>query len=153
MSVYAALSTRGELHAEEPTPSGLKLTLAVHPTLELSTLKERDLTMIFSGRRRTWPGSNQPVQLILLPNGSPEMQWLCKQLNMPEHLVRRFIYRRVYQGTMRNPLEVNTTEEAIKALQMNPGSLAPLLLTLEQQKRLAEGGSLAGMIRLVNITP
>lgn len=48
---------------------------------------------------------------------------------MPESLLRRFIYQRVYRGTMRPPIEVQSSEEALEILKKQPGAIAPLRLS------------------------
>ena len=94
---------------------------------DLKTAKKQ-LSRIFSGRQRSW-SRNVGVQLILLPEGSPEMKWLCNQvLDMPESLLRRFIYQRVYRGIMKPPIEVENSEEALKVLRAQPGAIAPIIL-------------------------
>ena len=142
--------------AQDPQRGAQKIgdtfQLALHPALKIKDLTLKELSLILSGRKRTWQG-DAPVQLILLPTGSPEMTWLSKQVKMPEHLIRRFIYRRVYQGTMRPPLEVNSSEEAIKLLQRTPGALAPVYFTPELAQELTPGKSLDGLLSIVTITP
>ena len=66
------------------------------------------------------------------------MTWLCRQLKVPEHLLRRFIYQRVYRAQLRKPIEVNTSEEALMVVKSTPGAVAPLQLTEELQSRLDE---------------
>ena len=95
-------------------------------------IAKRRLNRIFSGRIRTW-SDNQPIQIILLPEGSAEMKWLCsKVLNIPESLLRRFIYQRVYRGTMTAPIEVESSQEALLALQKTPGAI--VALSIENSK-------------------
>jgi hypothetical protein len=111
--------------------------VVVHPKLKLQDINVQELARVFSGRRRDW-SSSTPVQLVLLPSGSPEMSWLCKQLKVPEHLLRRFIYQRVYRAQLRKPIEVNTSEEALMVVKSTPGAVAPLLLSKVLQTRLNE---------------
>ena len=105
-------------------------------TLLLSSKNKKDaiinkakLSKIFSGRQRTWR-QNLTVQIVLLPEGSPEMKWLSERvLKMPESLLRRFIYQRVYRGIMKPPIEVQTSEDAIQILKKTPGAIAPVIIT------------------------
>ncbi len=89
---------------------------------------EERLGVIFSGRKSTWE-SGVPARLVLMPEGSAEMRWLCKEvLNIPEELLRRFINQRVYRGVMSAPIEVKSVEEALAAVQQTPGAVAPVSL-------------------------
>ena len=133
------LSGPKQLAHAAPLESG-DFTLIAHRSAKTSSLRKQELMLIFSGRKRAWARSNQPIQLILLPSGSKEMSWLSDQLQMPEHLLRRFIFQRVYRGTMRTPIEVSTSEEAIQAIERNPGSLAPIWLSEALRSRF-EGGA------------
>ena len=138
-------------HAEEASAEE-KFSLVVHPNLQLKELNTRELSMIFSGRRRAWSNTNQPIQLILLPSDSEEMKWLSKQLKMPEHLIRRFIFRRVYQGTMRKPIEVNTTEEALKLVETVPGSIVALKLSAKHVAQIDSSSESQPSVRLIEIS-
>ena len=103
---------------------------------DLKTAKKQ-LSRIFSGRQRSW-SHNVSAQLILLPEGSPEMKWLCNQvLDIPESLLRRFIYQRVYRGIMKPPIEVQNSQEALEILQKQPGAIAPIILLEKQLKSSA----------------
>jgi hypothetical protein len=73
------------------------------------------------------------------------MKRLSEHLKMPEHLVRRFINQRVYQGTMRSPIEVQSSAEALLALKATPGAIAPLLIQ--------EGAPLTPGVRLLSLEP
>ena len=130
-----------------------EISLIVNSKLKVEKIKKRDLALIFSGRRRAWGDKNYAIQLILFPEGSPEMSWLSKHLKMPEHLVRRFIFRRVYQGTMRQPIEVSSTEDAIRALETYPGSIVPLRMTSELKLQILSENRERLSLRVVKLVP
>ena len=104
-----------------------KYILGVHPSVGNQNKSRSIMAKVFSGRKRSW-NNGVPVQLILFPEESPEMKWLCKEiLHVPEHLLRRFIHQKVYRGTMREPIYVRTQEEALFYLLKTRGAVAPLL--------------------------
>ena len=100
-----------------------------------TTVNVKTVTKLFSGRQQSWKSSL--VQLILLPEGSPEMRWLCNEiLKMPERLLRRFINQRVYRGVMTPPIEADDTEHALRLLRKIAGSIAPINRELLQKSQL-----------------
>jgi len=133
--------------ANNPSP----FQIAVSPKLKIETLKTSELSKVFSGRRSNWNNST-PVQLILLPTGSPEMRWLCDQLKVPEHLLRRFIFQRVYRAQLRKPIEVSTASEAIQVLANTPGAIAPLRVNEALIQSLKASGA-SPELNLIKLTP
>jgi len=125
--------------------------IAVSPKLKIETIKASELSKVFSGRRSNWNNST-PVQLILLPTGSPEMQWLCDQLKVPEHLLRRFIFQRVYRAQLRKPIEVSTVSEAIQVLANTPGAIAPIRVNQELIQSL-KASEASPKLNLIKLTP
>ena len=103
--------------------------LLVSSKLSSSAVTSDQIIKIFSGRKQTWD-DRTPIQLILLPEGSPEMQWLCNRiLKMPERLLRRFINQQVYRGTMKRPLEAIDSQSAVELIGRSVGSISPIQLS------------------------
>ena len=100
--------------------------VALSSRAEQARLNQRQLSRIFSGRQRSW-SSGRPIQLILLPEGSPEMRWLCQSvLKVPESLLRRFIHQKVFRGRILPVLEAESSAEALRILERRRDAIAPV---------------------------
>lgn len=92
---------------------------------EIPPIETKFVRKYLSGQKATWPDGT-PVVLILLPAGSPEMTWLCKNIiKMPEATYRRFVMEKSLRGGLKI-IEVEDAGEAVLALKEHLGSVAPI---------------------------
>ena len=130
------------LNAETTSDETHRVFIIGHLKTTPTKISKRALGKIFSGRKRSWE-SKHKVKLILLPERSREMTWLCADLlSLPEALMRRFLYQRVYRGTIATPVEVNSSDEALETLRVTQGGVGPVLMrvTDAQPELLATQG-------------
>ena len=138
--------------SESPPPSDAHVQLVVNAKVSMSSISAKELSYIFSGRRGTWPADGSAIQLILFPDDSREMKWLSRKLRMPPRLIRRFIHHRVYQGTMRSPIEVRSADEALEALTKHRGSITPVQLDSSHLQKLKSDEALSKSVRLIELS-
>jgi hypothetical protein len=75
------------------------------------------------GRRKAWPGG-EVVQMVLGPNGSPELTWLAERvIGVPEHALREKIKQEIFKGEMRRPIVVSTDGDCLTAVARYPGAV------------------------------
>ncbi|MEK7704448.1 MAG: hypothetical protein AAB426_05770 [Myxococcota bacterium] len=114
------------LVAQLPYPAAAEEAgvLAVNSKANVQSLTALELRNVVSGQKRTWQ-NGLPIMLVLPPAGSPELQWLCSQLKMPEATYMRYIKEKMYRGQMQF-VTVANANEAKAMLGSMAGGIGPL---------------------------
>jgi len=85
----------------------------------------RDAKRLLTGQSPKWPDGT-PVVVVLPPEGSPELAWLCDAiLKMPEDVYRRALLQKVFHGAVPKPISTKS-EDAASAIQLNGGAIGPV---------------------------
>ena len=99
--------------------------IAVQASHKAGEVNRSTIRKVMSGAKATLHGKK--VVLVLLPKGSPEMKWICREvLGFSEDIYRRVIARAYFQGRIPKPLQARGFEDALRLISEHPGALAPM---------------------------
>lgn len=96
----------------------------VNPNNSITNLTLSDLRKIFSGEKRTWPGSGKPIKLLVRPPGAHERLVLLRLLGMSESEYKTYWTAQVFRGEAdAEPLTLPSFGMSIEAVKALPGAI------------------------------
>ena len=85
-------------------------------------LNSHELKDFLQGAKKAWKNGT-PVELILNAEGSPELQWLTKEvLGLPESVLMAKIKQQIFQGVMKKPPSVATPADCVNEVKKSAGA-------------------------------
>lgn len=121
-----AAEPEAEPTAEEATESAA-LTLIVHPSVELESIKAKDAKRYYIGSKQTWKAGERVV-LFRLPDAAPASALLMDEtLNMSAPRFHAQWQQKLLSGAGVAPNKVDSTEAMLQAVASTPGSLGYVL--------------------------
>lgn len=109
-----------------------EIAVIVHPDNELDSISMMDLTRIYLGRMKTFPGGEPAVPINLAPN-SPSRKYLESELlHKSPAQMKSYWTKLLFTGEGRPPQEVETAAEAIARVAADKtaiGYVAPSAVT------------------------
>jgi hypothetical protein len=100
------------------------------------SVRRAQLKDMYTGRRKAWPGG-EVVQVVLGPNGSPELKWLAEAvIGVPEPAFVAKIKQETFKGEMRRPIVAASDRDCLAAVARFAGGVG--VIHAETARALAE---------------
>ena len=107
------------------------------------SVSHADLKDIAIGRKKAW-SSGVPVQLVLEPPGTPEMQWFAMlTAGVSAETLASKIKQEVFKGELRRPVTVTSDKDCVSAVGNDPGAIG--VVSAETAKSLPNGVTVLGV--------
>ena len=95
---------------------------SIYTGIEPMSLKKQELKKYLIGQKNTWK-TGEPVVILLYPNASPQMTFLCSEIiGIPEATYRRFIIEKAFRSGLKL-IEIEETQNIHEAIQEHPGAI------------------------------
>ncbi|QTH64281.1 phosphate ABC transporter substrate-binding protein [Psychrosphaera ytuae] len=99
------------------------VAVIVHPSNN-STLDEKAIARIFTGKMKTFPDGSQIIPVNLAAGNAVTQEFNTKALNRSESQLKAYWSKLVFTGKGTPPQEVGSAEEAIKLVASNPNTIS-----------------------------
>jgi ABC-type phosphate transport system substrate-binding protein len=107
------------------------VTVIAHTTVTSSVLTTAELRRIYTMRQITW-SDNVPIVVFVLPSNHLIHQTFCKQvLKLFPYQLDRIWHKLTYSGVGVAPIEVNSLQEMLSAIQNTPGAIGYVESSIE----------------------